>query len=161
MAINREIRENLMRDATAYARRLMLQKPQSGEAIFIGVRPQGGWSVYFGEDPVYQFNAQCELRRVHFDDQNYAANDGKLYLLHRARSGGHVEIQRIYSADTERHVLADCHIRLTELAELARSGSAETAERFPVDDVDLVKDLCELISSLVLGIQIADAANAM
>jgi len=42
MAVNRETREDLMRDATAYVRWLMIQKSQTGEAIFVGIRQQGG-----------------------------------------------------------------------------------------------------------------------
>ncbi len=159
MAINRETRENLMRDATAYVRRLMIQEPQTGEAIFVGIRQRGGWSVYFGEDPVYQFNIEGELRRVHFEEQNYAANEGRLYLLLRSRSGGHVEIERIYSADTERRIVAVCHKRLNVLAELMHKSGEEIGERFPVDDRGLVGDLSEMISAVTVELQIADVGN--
>jgi len=137
----------------------MIRDSQTEEAIFVGNRKQGGWSVYFGEDPVYQFNAQGKLRRAHFEEQNYAASDGKLLLLHRGRSGGHVEIQRIYSVDTERLMLADCHKRLNELAELMQSGPIEVADRFPADDRELVADLLESIRAASSDLQIADVAN--
>ena len=160
MAINREIREDLMRDATAYVRRLMIRKSPTREAIFMGFRRQGGWSVYFGEDPVYQFNALCKLRRVHFESQNYAASEGKLHCLQPTRVGGRVEIQRIYSTATERRIVADCHSRLQELAELLRSGAVEPTDCFPVDDRALVADLSESIHAACSDLQIAGTANA-
>jgi hypothetical protein len=159
MAINREPRENLMRDATAYSRRLSIQNSTEPEPVFAGIRQQGGWSVYFGEDPVFQFNAQSQLRRAHFKNQNYAAAAGKLLLLHRDRSGGHVEIQRIYSAETERCIVDDCRNRLYALVELL-SSSADKCACFPVDDRALVSDLVGLIQLVCLKIQIADTANA-
>ena len=160
MAINRETREDLMRDATAYVRRLIIRKTQSGETIFVGMRQQGSWSVYFGEDPVYQFNAQCELRRVHFEAQNFAATDGKLHWLQRTHVGGRVEINKIYAADTERRILVDCLKRLNELTELMQSGAAEAADRIPVGDRELVADLLESIRVASSDLQIAHSANA-
>jgi len=159
MAINREPRENLMRDATAYARRLSIENSAEPKPVFAGIRQQGGWSVYFGEDPVYQFNAQSQLRRAHFKNQNYAAAAGKLLLLHRDRSGGHVEIQRIYSAETERCIVDDCRNRVYALVELL-SSSADKCASFPVDDRTLVSDLVGSIQLVCLKIQIADTANA-
>ena len=157
MAINRERREDLMRDATAYARRLTLKNPKNDEQIFVGMRQQGGWSVYFGEDPVYQFNNHGKLRRAHFKGLNYAANDGKLQLLHRDRSGGHVEIQRIYSADAERCIIDDCRSRLGELAELLEN-CADKCECFPADDREIVADLVGLVWDCS-RIEIADTGN--
>ena len=160
MAINRAVREDLMRDATAYTRRLMLRSAQPDERIFVGLRQQGGWSIYFGEDPVYQFNDQFKVRRVHFANQNYAATDGKLYWLQRNRLGGRVEIQRTYSADAERRMLADCLNRLQELAAGMLSNSVEIVERLPVDDRELVEDVAKMIRKTVQHLEIANVANA-
>lgn len=160
MAINREKREDLMRDATAYSRRISILTSHGQEAIFIGIRQQGGWSVYFGEDPVYQFNRDGELRRAHFADQNYAATDGRLCLLHRDRSGGHVEIQRIYSADTEQHILTDCHKRLKELFELIQSSSFQSMHQFPVSDVELMTEIVDLVRAASLDLRVSNTANA-
>ena len=160
MAINRAARENLMRDATAYTRRLMLRSAQSDERILIGLRQQGGWSIYFGEDPVYQFNDQCKVRRVHGANQSYAATDGKLYWLQRNQLGGRVEIQRTYSADTERRMLADCLQRLQELAARMLSNSVEIVERLPVDDREIAEDVAKMIRKTVQHLEIANVANA-
>ncbi len=160
MAINREKREDLMRDATAYNRRLLLQRAASGEAVFVGFRKQGGWSVYFGEDPVFQFNARGELRRVHVDAQNYAAYDGRLCHLQRDKLGGHVEIQRIYLAATEHQLLADCHHRLIQLAEMIRSNHFDDVQRFPSDDDQLIIDVFESLQAVTSNLRIATLTNA-
>jgi hypothetical protein len=158
MAIKREPREDLMRDATAYVRRFTIQNPKEEKDIFVGMRQHGGWSVYFGEDPVYQFNAHSKLRRAHFQNQNYAASHGKLLLLHRDCKGAHVEIQRIYSADTERNIISDCHNRLRELAALLET-SVDKCVCFPADDHVMVTDLIGLIRES-LELPIAETANA-
>lgn len=159
MAINHEKREDLMRDATAYVRRLTIPISIVTEPIFLGLRQHGGWSVYFGEDPVFQFNAQHKLRRVHFDNQNFAASDGRLILLDRVRLGGQVEFQRIHLADTERSIIANCHKRLYELAEVMETHR-DSAVCFPEGDRELVSDLLKLVQSTYSNIQIADTANA-
>lgn len=160
MAINPKQREDLMREATAYIRRALIRDAQTGESIFVGLRQNGGWSIYFGEDPVIQFDAQSRLRRLHFENQNYAANNGKLCLLQREQRGGRVEIQRIYSADAERRVLEDCHKRLRELAESMLRNAIEVVDRFPVDDLKLIADMAESIGRTAHDIQIASSANA-
>lgn len=160
MAINPEKREDLMLDATAYTRRALYRDSQSGNTFFIGFRQNGGWSVYFDEDPVFQFDAGGKLRRVHFENQNYAAHNGKLCLLERERHGGRIEIQRIYSADAERRVLEDCLKRLRALAELIPNNDLAEVEQFPLDDVDLIPDITKSICGASQEIKIASSANA-
>jgi hypothetical protein len=160
MAIHRESREDLMREATAYARRLRGTHPQTKQPVVVGLRPQGGWSVYFGEDPVYQFNAAGRLRRAHFAERNYAAEEGRLLLLARDRVGGRVELQKIYSADTERRILSDCLERLKGLAEWIRAVRVEEVEIFPAGDPELIKAVAELSLAAAKDLQIARASNA-
>ena len=159
MAIHPAAREDLMRDATAYTRRLMLRVSPTGEGIFVGLRQQGGWSIYFGEDPVFQFNDEGKLRRVHFANQNYAAVEGKLCWLQRSRSGGRVEIERIYSAEAERQMLAVCLSRLRELAELMLTNSVKIVDRVPVEDRELVEDVAKMLRNTAQDLEIANTAN--
>jgi len=171
MAINRQPREDLMRDATAYPRRLLLHHPRCN-AIFIGFRNQGGWSVYFGEDPVYQFNAQQKLRRVHFEKQNYAAEQGKLLRLNRQRpqnqslnlqnlnqqnSGGRIELDRIHDELDEQRVLQDCHTRISALMEWIEQGSVTVSDRFP-EDCEFIAEVAKLLKALASGIVLADSS---
>ncbi len=168
MAINRQPREDLMREATAYAQRLLLSHP-GFEPIFVGVRPQGGWSIYFGEDPVFQFNAAQQLRRAHFGDQSYAAEQGRLTQLRRQRAkhldqgppahAGRVEIDRRYDEAAEQRVLQDCHYRCSSLAHALAQGTATVTEQHPKER-ELIPEVVKLLMNLPSEIVIADSSNA-
>jgi hypothetical protein len=81
VAKNVSDREDLLRDAR--------QMPIRGRAnvdtheVFVGFRSFGSGSLYFDQDPVFQFNSSYELRRVFFHDQRYAGYQGQLNCLVR------------------------------------------------------------------------------
>ncbi len=131
MAINTQPREDLLRDARAYSRRLLWRvhfpeilvpempagasklaqswhsmasrRPNDLPAcarpfeleIFLGIRAGSGWSIYFGEDPVLQFNERGQLRRLYLAGSKYAAAGGKLEKLTRRQLGGRVRLERL------------------------------------------------------------------
>lgn len=49
--------------------------------VIIGFRSNGQVSIYCGQDPVFQFNADKEIRRVYFRGERYAANGRALCRL--------------------------------------------------------------------------------
>lgn len=85
MALHPHQRENLLRDATQYAQRVRLQfaSDELWESVFIGMRREGGWSIYFDEQPVWHFNAAGQLRRAYVDGRRLAAARGRLEALER------------------------------------------------------------------------------
>ena len=65
-------REDLLREATALVERIELvphrdRQFDASEPIVVGFRADGALSIFFGDDPVYQFNAAGELRRAYCD----------------------------------------------------------------------------------------------
>ena len=88
-------REDLLRDATAFAERLQLRVVLDGRSVevFAGFRADGGVSLYFGAEPVYQFNSAGELRRA-FDGHVIKAERGSLVALDPKRSDSAVEMVR-------------------------------------------------------------------
>lgn len=69
MARDESRREDLLREATAFVERIELVPSSSTSKaaetpIVVGFRADGALSVFFGEDPAYQFNAAGELLRV-------------------------------------------------------------------------------------------------
>ena len=159
-----------MREATAYSRRLLLHHASCPE-IFIGARKQGGWSIYFGEDPVYQFNAEHKLRRVHFNGQNYVAEQGKLLKLNRqprdlqrvenqkpiaANSGGRIGLDRIHDLADEQLVLQDCHLRIALLSQWFGESALTVAEQFP-EDCKRLDEVLGWLARLANGIVVADS----
>jgi hypothetical protein len=64
------------------------------QPIVVGFRHDGSLSVYFGGDPVYQFNAANELRRAFCDGQMFKAERGRLVRLDRVRQQAEVQLVR-------------------------------------------------------------------
>lgn len=88
MAKQEFAREDLLRDGKNFRCRgeIALQ----GCKVIVGFRDQDQFSLYCGEDPVFQFNADAELRRVFFDGAVYRASSGDLMRMIRASRGGRV-----------------------------------------------------------------------
>jgi hypothetical protein len=72
-------REDLMRDGTAMVHRGRWFIDQI--EVVVGFRSGGQASVYWGQDPVFQFNARHQLRRVYIDTVRLAADNGRLVKL--------------------------------------------------------------------------------
>lgn len=93
MALNEKDREDLLRDGKnmVYRGECLID----GCTVLVGFRPAGQMSLYWGADPVFQFNQSGQLRRVFFDGQRLAAESGVLEKLVRQSRGGRVELARI------------------------------------------------------------------
>ncbi len=88
MARHESQREDILREATALVERAELSVPGETEPVVIGFRRDGAVSIFYGSEPVYQFNAAGELRRAYVGS-----------LLYKARQGGLVELNRQRSAE--------------------------------------------------------------
>lgn len=88
MAHEEHDREDLLREATALIERAELQIAGDPEPVVIGFRRDGSFSIFFGGDPVYQFNSASELRRAFVDGLLYKAERGQLIGLRRERTAG-------------------------------------------------------------------------
>jgi hypothetical protein len=122
MARDETDREDLLREATALVERieLVLTVAEPGaEAIVAGFRRDGALSVFFGADPVYQFNAAGELRRAYCDGLLYKAERGRLISLERVRTPNEVQLLRRDLSDEQQQ---KC---LTQIGERLRTLSAE------------------------------------
>ncbi|GAB5404629.1 MAG: hypothetical protein Aurels2KO_28600 [Aureliella sp.] len=135
VAIEHRESENLLRDGVVYEPRLLMCGDCGGREtveVFFGFRPQGGWSVYFDEDPVLQFTRDGLLRRMYWDKQKYSAINGRLVQLSRGEVGGRIKMQQIALGD-------DGHQRLlTKAADLLAavlaaidSGRLQVVGHFP------------------------------
>ena len=74
---------NVFFESTAIPQRMPIQ-------YMMGFRISGQLSLYCGEDPVFQFNQQHQLRRVFFEATRYIAEQGNLIRLVRKKRGGRV-----------------------------------------------------------------------
>lgn len=124
MAIRPEKREDLLNEATQYDIRLEFcltsagvdcDAPVEPRRVFIGMRSTGGWSVFFGEDPVLHFNSSGQLRRLYCDGRKYSASQGHLMELTRGNEGPRVNmLQKRLAPEIEHALLEKCLLLLQD-----------------------------------------------
>jgi hypothetical protein len=94
MARQEQDREDLLHEATAMIERAEFQVSFWPEPVFVGFRRDGCFSVYFGGDPVLQFNGTGELRRAFIDGLLFKAENGRFIELRRVRTEGETALAR-------------------------------------------------------------------
>lgn len=112
MARKETDREDLMREAVALNRRMEIDMdltaapPREGDAttgfptpsyepIVLGFRDATGWfSIYFGQDPVYTWDAEGRLRRAYEHGCLFRTQGMTLARLERRRGSSSVELVR-------------------------------------------------------------------
>jgi hypothetical protein len=136
MARQESDREDLLREATALVERIELaavDRPDA-EHVVAGFRRDGALSIFFGVDPVYQFNAAGELRRAFRDNQLFKAAGGRLTALRRTRREGEVHLlRRDLTAAEQEQFLSDMATRLRTFAEHLAAGAFAVVGQVPPD----------------------------
>jgi len=133
MAREESDREDLLREATALVERVELRplfkdaddpgQPGVVGTIFAGFRADGAFSVFFGHDPVYQFNADGELRRAYASGMLFKAAQGHLSSLERVRTASEVQlVRRELAGMDEAEFLEAMSQRLRQLESLLGGG---------------------------------------
>jgi hypothetical protein len=134
MARHESDREDLLREATALVPRAELTVPGEAEPVVVGFRDGGSASIYFGGDPVYQFNSAGELRRAYADGLLYKAERGRLIELRRERTTAQTQLVRRELTDQEQAaLLAAAAARLKRLGEALATSSATVTGQVPAD----------------------------
>lgn len=130
MARNESDREDLMREATALTRRVELILTDIAEPIVVGFRDSTGWaSFYFGQDPVYTFDAEGRLRRAYVDGFLYRTQGTTLARLFRERTLEATHLLRHdLTADELQTFLDTMKQRLQRLDELLLTNRYEVVE---------------------------------
>ena len=70
------------------------QRDIDSRTVLIGFRQGDQASIYCGEDPVFQFNGDGQLRRAYFDGCKFAAHEGRLTQLIRNRETTEIHLER-------------------------------------------------------------------
>jgi hypothetical protein len=133
MAREESEREDLLREATALVERVEFILPGANPAV-AGFRPDGAFSVFFGEDPAYHFNAAGELRRAYCDGLLIKATNGRLASLRRERTKHETQLVRheLTVAEQEEFV-AVMNDRLQGILASLASESVEVVRQIPQD----------------------------
>lgn len=118
-------KEDLVRDATAFAIRVELRKAQDDPSwIFVGLRSDGGGAIYFGDDEFYAFNAARQLRRAFANATLFKAEQGRLVAMRRERTEATTVLQsESLPKETTSVVLGDLKSRIETVAAAIDSGS--------------------------------------
>ena len=126
-------REDLIGEATALVERIELTTPD-GVTVVAGFRIGGEFSIFFGDDPVYHFNALNELRRAYGDGLLIKAVRRRLFSLRRVRTEHESQLVRRELSDAEQKTfvlkMAD---RLRQLDEMLATGNYEVGRQIPTD----------------------------
>jgi hypothetical protein len=135
MARETHEREDLLRGAVALVPRVMLRLQLNGRSVdlFAGFRGDS-LSLYFGDDPVYHFNARGELRRAFVDDRLIKAEKGQLISLARKQGAAETVLERQPRSDqSDRDFLAVLHQLLQDAAAEITAGRFEVNGQVPQD----------------------------
>jgi hypothetical protein len=148
MAVHESDREDLMREAVALVRRIELQSPDEKESVICGFRFNGALSVFFGPDPVYQFDADSRLRRAFVDGLLYRTQGTTLAQLQRQRSEGVTELlRRDLCVDDLNAFLNAMKLRLQRLLCALRSNESVVLKQVP-EDRPIVPELIDALGQI-------------
>jgi hypothetical protein len=149
-------REDLLREATAFPERAELTIPAYPAPIFIGFRPEGALSLYFGQDPVYHFNSTGHLRRAYIAVQLYKADHGRLIALRPERSDRETALLRRELTDDETAaLLKQLAAQLISLHEALNAGNYTITGQVPAESA-IIPRLRHWLTSYKADITVAD-----
>lgn len=124
--------------------------------LFVGLRADERWSIYFNEQPVLQFNRQNQLRRLFAGDTRYAATNGKLYRVERSHLGGQVRLQQVpLDEANQAAILAVCQQFLTEAVQALQSNRARRMGEFPAGDTAWLPAFKQTLQLVASGFTVA------
>jgi hypothetical protein len=134
MARESEDREDLLAEATALVERAELTVAGESQPVVAGFRRDGCLSLFFGPDPVYQFNTGHALRRAYVDGRLYKAEQGRLVALDRRREAGALHLARheLDPAQTTQFI-GEMDRRLGHLGQALADGAYSIVGQVPAE----------------------------
>lgn len=142
-------RDDLFAEGTALRQRIELVLSGAPEPVVAGCRADGAWSIYFGADPCYHFDADGRLRRAYADGYLYRTQGNTLARLNRVRTDEAVELQRKDLSVEECAAFVDAmRLRLEGLCRKIAGGAAECRRRLP-QDVDVAARLSVAVEHIL------------
>ena len=152
-------REDLLREATALVQRAELSIPGYTEPVVVGFRRDGAASIYFGADPVYQFNTAGELRRAYIDGLLYKAERGQLLALTRERSDSETAlVRRELTLNETSALLASLYAKVDRLQATLAAGSHTVVGQVP-DDHNVLGRIKDWLAAFSTRARIANRPN--
>jgi hypothetical protein len=154
--------EDPLREAVALVERVELGRPESDETIVAGFRTDGRLSLYFGDDPCYQFDPQGRLRRAFVEGRLYRSQGSTLAALTRERKSEVTELIRHdldpAELDHFRRMMLD---QIGALRQSLASGHLPVIRQVPAETPILDRLLESLDAIVSAGGELAPAINRM
>jgi hypothetical protein len=148
MAREESDREDLLREAVGLVRRVELRIAGEPEPVTAGYRRNGALSLYFGADPVWQFNTAGELRRGYTAGKLLKAEAGRLVVITRERTADVTQLlSRELTEEEARAVLLAVAQRIDHLRSALEVGRYDIVGQVPAG-LDIVRELLSTIQML-------------
>ena len=136
MALQEEDKEDLMRDAVALRNRIEWAVPDEPHAVVTGLRSDRSLSVFFGQDPVFHFNPDGQLRRAFVNGFLYRSQGTTLARLFRERTRTETMLVRNDLQAVElAEFLVFMRARIQNLRTALEAGTATRLRSVPDGDV--------------------------
>jgi hypothetical protein len=127
-------REDLLREATALSERAEWEVAGWTEPVVAGFRSRGELSLYFGSDPVYQFNCARQLRRAFREGALYRSQGTTVARLVRTRTAEQTVLERTDLEPIDLQAFMEvATARLRQLLDALQSGQVEVRGQVPPD----------------------------
>jgi hypothetical protein len=121
-------REDILREATALVNRVEVKFSGrvGGDHIVFGFRECGSLAIYFGAEPVYQFNVNQALRRAYHQGCLLKAVDCLLVSMRRERQNGKLElISTSWDDKKTREFIGQVCRDMSQLVEAIEAGEVQ------------------------------------
>ena len=121
-------REDILREATALVNRVELKVSGRGDGdhVVFGFRECGSLAVYFGSEPVYQFNTKQALRRAYHQGCLLKAVDRLLVSMRRERQDGKLQLlSTAWDDEQTREFLGQVRREMSQLVEAIEAGKVQ------------------------------------
>ncbi|HET6328810.1 MAG TPA: hypothetical protein VFG04_29265 [Planctomycetaceae bacterium] len=154
--------EDPMRDAVALTERVELRGNGDSDLIVAGFHRDGRLSLYFGEDPYYQFDSQGGLRRALVGDRLFRTQGTRLAALTRVPTAGALVLARRDLDREELGVFVRAMLaQVGELREGLVAGALEAVRQVP-SEAPIVERLAESLTLILSAAgALAPAINRM
>lgn len=157
MAREESDREDLLREAVALVERVELRVADEPEHFTAGYRANGALSLFFGPDPVWQFNAAGELRRGYLAGKLLKADGGRLVEMARERTAEETRLlSRPLALDEQQSVLREAERRIGKLHAALAAGEYEVVGQVPAE-CDVTARLLASLATLQSGFTVAQS----
>ncbi|MBA4016712.1 MAG: hypothetical protein C0483_05945 [Pirellula sp.] len=155
MAREESDREDLLREAVALVERVELRVAGETETVTAGYRRNGALSLFFGPDPVWQFNAAGELRRGYLAGKLLKAEGRRLVEMTRERTVESTQlVSRPLAAEVQQAVLQEASRRIGELHAALDAGQYDVVGQVPAEE-DVTARVLASLATLSAGLAVA------